>query len=795
MATTLRYYRSTDAAITRSDTEVGTDAVAELAASGTSRESMSLTAPSTAGTYYYGACVDAVTGESETTNNCSSSVQIDVPEPEPQVQRGPNLAVASPSVSNSGPAAGTTFTLSATVRNDGSEPSAATMLRYYRSTDATITTSDTGVGMGAVAGLAASGISSLSLDVSAPSNPGTYYYGACVGAVAGESDTTNNCSPSVQIKVPEPDLVVASPSVSNSAPAAGATFTLSATVRNDGDESSAATTMRFYRSTDAAITASDTEVGTAVVTGLDTAGSSSRSARSGSHSARLFATSEPGTYYYHGEVELNAPSTPGTYYYGACVDAVTDESATTNNCSSSVPVTVRSSESQVQGTPDLETYAIVASTGLDGFTPGVSFTLSVRVRNNGSGSAAATTLRYYRSTDATITTSATEVGTDDVPGLAPSGTSTQSMNLNAPSTRGTYYYGACVDAVTDESDTTNNCIARQIDVREESQGAPDLVVAAPTVSDSGPDAGATFTLSATVRNDGDETSAATTLRYYRSTDATITTSDTQEDTEAVAELAASGSSSESVSLTAPSTPGTYYYGACADAVTDESDTTNNCSSSVQVEVATPPSQSNLIPSAPTSFRHECVNTICTTVEFKWSPPTQGLPLLRYEFYLGGLWVNEEGDIHALTDQQGDVVFLVYGRSTLNGTYTVKARAVNEHGTGPEASLTYMIPPEELQEEVPPTQVTSLEARCYQSCNTVSLSWNPPKTGLPITRYEVWASNHPQWQAAETDQNGNPYDHFSYNDDDWDEGTYEYKIRASNPHGTGPEASVSIERSR
>ena len=90
--------------------------------------------------------------------------------------------------------------------------------------------------------------------------------------------------------------------------------------------------------------------------------------------------------------------------------------------------------------------------------------------------------------------------------------------------------------------------------------------------------------SATVRNDGDGSAAATTLRYYRSTDATITTADTQVGTDAVAQLAASGTSSESVSLTAPSTTGTYYYGACVDAVTDESDTTNNCSrGSIQIE--------------------------------------------------------------------------------------------------------------------------------------------------------------------------------------------------------------------
>ena len=120
--------------------------------------------------------------------------------------------------------------------------------------------------------------------------------------------------------------------------------------------------------------------------------------------------------------------------------------------------------------------------------------------------------------------------------------------------------------------------------RPSSQNAPDLEIGAPTVSNSGLVIGASFTLSATVRNAGGVGSAATTLRYYRSTDATITTSDTVVGTEAVAVLAASGSSSGSVDLTAPLTAGTYYYGACVDTVTGESDTTNNCSPSVEVTV-------------------------------------------------------------------------------------------------------------------------------------------------------------------------------------------------------------------
>ena len=57
------------------------------------------------------------------------------------------------------------------------------------------------------------------------------------------------------------------PTVNDSSPATGAPFTLSATVRNAGDGASAATTLRYYQSTDETITTADTEVGTAAVGG------------------------------------------------------------------------------------------------------------------------------------------------------------------------------------------------------------------------------------------------------------------------------------------------------------------------------------------------------------------------------------------------------------------------------------------------------------------------------------------------------------------------------------------------
>ena len=116
-------------------------------------------------------------------------------------------------------------------------------------------------------------------------------------------------------------------------------------------------------------------------------------------------------------------------------------------------------------------------------------------------------------------------------------------------------------------------------------GGPDLVVQSASVSDASPSAGGSFTLSATVRNDGDGDAPATTLRYYRSSNATISRSDTQVGTDSVSGLSASRTSAESISLTAPSSAGTYYYGACVDSVTGESDTDNNCSSGVRVTVS------------------------------------------------------------------------------------------------------------------------------------------------------------------------------------------------------------------
>ncbi len=117
---------------------------------------------------------------------------------------------------------------------------------------------------------------------------------------------------------------------------------------------------------------------------------------------------------------------------------------------------------------------------------------------------------------------------------------------------------------------------------------PDLLVISPSVTDANLTPDQFFTINATTKNQGTATANSTVLRYYQSTDATININDLQLTNDSVASLASGETSLESASLTAPSSAGTYWVGACVDAVTGESDTSNQCSSGVQIVVSSVP---------------------------------------------------------------------------------------------------------------------------------------------------------------------------------------------------------------
>ena len=92
--------------------------------------------------------------------------------------------------------------------------------------------------------------------------------------------------------------------------------------------------------------------------------------------------------------------------------------------------------------------------------PGEEFILTVTVQNIGNAVFAGhPPLTGYWSTDSTIDTSDTNAGERDSIGgpVDPGESKMLHVAVTAPSTAGTYYFGACIDENDFESDTTNNC--------------------------------------------------------------------------------------------------------------------------------------------------------------------------------------------------------------------------------------------------------------------------------------------------------------------------------------------------
>ena len=544
-----------------------------------------------------------------------------------------------------------------------------------------------------------------------------------------------------------PDLVMNAPTVSDSSPVAGTSFTLSATVCNQGNEAAGSSTLHYYRSADSTISSSDTFVGTDSVSGLS----------AGASGAEF--------------ISLTAPATLRTYYYGACVDAVANESDTGNNCSDAVAV-------NVVGQSDL----VVNATTVSDSSPlaGASFTLSTRVLNQGNEAAGSSILRYYRSNDDAIDTSDTSVGMDPVSGLGSSVSGIQSISLTAPATVGTYYYGACVDAVANESDTTNNCSAG---VGVTVVGRPDLVVGTPTVSDDSLTAGATFTLRATVRNRGGGAAAATTLTYYHSTDDTISTSDTVVRMGAVVpSLSAGASSAQSTSVTAPSRARTYYYGACVDAVANESNTTNNCSAAVEVTVL----QANAAPVFRSSPTISVAENQTSAGMVRATDSDNEDSIEGYAISGGADW-----RLFSIVETSGVLTFDAAPNyedaqdQGTNNTYVVVVRATSGTETRVKtATLTITVTVTDVSGEAPRRPgAPSVSAASAASATSLSVNWSAPDNeGPPITDYDVQyrEDNGGGWSDASHTGTARATTLTGLTEDT----SYQVQVRATNAEGAG-----------
>ena len=343
----------------------------------------------------------------------------------------PDLVVESPGVDQTMVEAGAPFTLSARVRNRGDGTADATTLRYYRSTDATIATDDTAAGTDPVGQLVAEASSSQSIRLTAPNAAGTYYYGACVDAVAGESEPSNNCSNGVRVTVEETGVGADDHGDSEaSATRVSENSTTPGRLESGGDKD-------FFRID--LDEAGALEVKT--TGGTDTYGVLTR--EDGGFRAENDDENPPDRNF---RVADNAAQ-PGVYF----VEVRGFNASTTG----AYELRVSFEAAGPATSPDLVVDAAEVDTAT--IEAGLLFTLAVRVRNRGDGPADATTLRYYRSNNATITTHDMPVGAVPLGGLAAGASSSEHIRVSAPDVAGTNYYGACVDTVAGESERSNNC--------------------------------------------------------------------------------------------------------------------------------------------------------------------------------------------------------------------------------------------------------------------------------------------------------------------------------------------------
>ncbi|MDE0009835.1 MAG: T9SS type A sorting domain-containing protein [Candidatus Poribacteria bacterium] len=230
--------------------------------------------------------------------------------------------------------------------------------------------------------------------------------------------------------------------------------------------------------------------------------------------------------------------------------------------------------------PDLAIKSVVANKS--SLSPGERFRLDTIVKNQGKTASSETTLKFYRSLDRNLSANDTKLHEVRVKQLNAGKQITPWKRFTAPRAPGVYYYIVCVDDIQSESRTDNNCYKPvKITVATSS---PDLVVEPPRVQKTNLEPGERFRFEVIVRNQGTEESEKTYLHYYLSRDANISDTDIRQRTDNVDSLDPNETGKEWATLTAPDTPGTYYFGTCVEDIDDESNTNNNCSDAVRITV-------------------------------------------------------------------------------------------------------------------------------------------------------------------------------------------------------------------
>lgn len=351
--------------------------------------------------------------------------------------------------------------------------------------------------------------------------------------------------------VPQADLAIQGASAQPLAIVPGNSLTVNCTVYNLSGATAQNSSVGYYLSSDAMLSANDVL--------LD---KSAGSLLGGNQSSYRSAT-------------LSVPATtpPGSYYLLFAADylGVVNESNENNNVASiSVNVVPPSTDLVVQQT----------NVNTPNTAPGNPLSLSCTIANQGNAPANFSSVGYYLSTDIALDANDQLLTSSYGGQLTPSYNQYRSATTNVPpsTTPGNYYilFAADYQNVVNESNETNNVAAVSITV---SAPSVDLLVQDVQLSQTSVLPGAFTSASAYILNQGNTTANASNTGVYLSTDATLSSNDQLLVTSAVSQLTTNQGSTVYPQFTVPNTvtAGTYYLLFAADylnAVTETNETNN-----------------------------------------------------------------------------------------------------------------------------------------------------------------------------------------------------------------------------
>ena len=219
-ATHLGYYITTDTVLSLENTVavLGVKAVKSLAGAGThprnrrSVLSKTLTLPAdlAPGSYFLMMYIFPVGAEDASNNSQAIEITGTAPPPvePPDAESGPDMPSGNgPDLVIDGVRVDAATVkvfggvrMHIVIQNQGTIRAPATMLEFYRSLDATISTEDTLLRSMPIGQLDKGRITATHTVLPGALETGKYYYGVCITPVEGESNTTNNCSEAIEIE-------------------------------------------------------------------------------------------------------------------------------------------------------------------------------------------------------------------------------------------------------------------------------------------------------------------------------------------------------------------------------------------------------------------------------------------------------------------------------------------------------------------------------------------------------------------------------------------------------------------